>query len=83
MLPAHAEDGHELWLRYRQVAAAQAERDRAHASQLIAGRDTATQVAARSELLQGLGGLLGATLPVSETVTQDGAIVVGTPVRPH
>ncbi len=78
MLPAHAEDGHELWLRYRQVAAAQAERDRAHASQLIAGRDTATQVAARSELLQGLGGLLGATLPVSETVTQDGAIVVGT-----
>jgi len=78
MLPAHAEDGHELWLRYRQVAAAQAERYRAHASQLIAGRGTPTQVATRAELLQGLGGLLGASLPVSETVTQDGAIVVGT-----
>ena len=78
MLPAHAEDGHELWLRYRHMTASQAERYRTHASQLIAGQDTPTQVAARAELLQGLGGLLGATVPVSETVTLDGAIVVGT-----
>ncbi|MBC7988216.1 MAG: alpha-glucuronidase [Luteimonas sp.] len=78
VLPAHAEDGHDLWLRYRQVAASQAQGYRAQASQLIAAQGTPTQVATRAELLRGLGGLLGATLPTSETVTQDGAIVVGT-----
>ncbi len=78
MLPAHAEDGYELWLRYRQVDTAQAENYRMHASQLIAEQGTPTQVAARTELLDGLGGLLGIALPVAETVTRDGAIVVGT-----
>ena len=78
MPAAHAEDGHELWLRYRQIETAQANAYRADASQLIAGQGTPTQVAARDELLRGLGGLLGAALPESEAVTHDGAIVMGT-----
>lgn len=75
---AQAEDGHELWLRYGRLAAGQADAYRVHASQLIAGQGTPTQVAARAELLRGLSGLLGAPLSVSQTVTLDGAIVVGT-----
>ncbi|WP_281352858.1 alpha-glucuronidase family glycosyl hydrolase [Pseudoxanthomonas sacheonensis] len=75
---AQAEDGHELWLRHGRLAAGQADAYRAHASQLIAGQGTPTQVAARAELLRGLSGLLGAPLSVSQTVTRDGAIVVGT-----
>ncbi|KAF1716384.1 alpha-glucuronidase [Pseudoxanthomonas yeongjuensis] len=78
MPAAHAEDGHELWLRYRQIETVQANAYRADASQLIAGQGTPTQVAARDELLRGLGGLLGATLPASDSVTRDGAIVMGT-----
>ena len=78
MPAAQAEDGHELWLRYGQLAASQADAARVHASQLIAGQGTPTQIAVRAELLRGLSGLMGATLPVSEAVTHDGAIVVGT-----
>ena len=75
---AQAEDGHELWLRHGRLAAGQADAYREHASQLIAGQGTPTQVAARAELLRGLSGLLGAPPSVSQTVTLDGAIVVGT-----
>lgn len=75
---AHAEDGHELWQRYAQLPSAHADAYRAHASQLIAGQGAPTRNAARAELLRGLGGLLGAPLPVSETVTRDGAVVAGT-----
>ncbi|MET1163054.1 MAG: alpha-glucuronidase family glycosyl hydrolase [Pseudoxanthomonas sp.] len=76
---ALAEDGHDLWLRYGQLPQGQADAYRTHASQLIAGQGTPTQLAARTELVRGLGGLLGTTLPVSETVSQEGAVVVGTP----
>lgn len=77
--PAHAEDGYDLWLRYRPVAAERADAYRAQASRLIAGAATPTQSATRAELLRGLDGLLGAAPPLSETVTGNGAIIVGTP----
>ncbi|WP_243040428.1 alpha-glucuronidase family glycosyl hydrolase [Dyella sedimenti] len=76
---AHAEDGYELWLRYHALPAAQAATYRDHASQLLAGDATPTQQAIRQELLRGLGGLLGKAPPLEDTVTRDGAIVVGTP----
>ncbi len=79
MAPAHAEDGYELWLRYHPLAAEQIQRDRSHASQLIADAATPTRAAARAELLRGLHGLLGAAPPVSDSVTRDGAIIAGTP----
>ena len=77
--PAHAEDGYDLWLRYRPLPAAQAERSRAHATQVVAPSSSPTQQATRLELKRGLDGLLGRATPLTDTVSGDGAIVVGTP----
>ncbi|WP_233843850.1 alpha-glucuronidase family glycosyl hydrolase [Dyella sp. 2HG41-7] len=77
--PAHAEDGYELWLRYHPLATEQASLYRSRASQLIAGSATPTQTVTRKELLSGLNGLLGREPTSSDTVTSDGAILVGTP----
>jgi len=79
MARARAEDGHELWLRYHPLAAEQVKLYQGHASQLIADAASPTRAAAREELLRGLHGLLGAAPPLSDTVTSDGAIIVGTP----
>lgn len=75
----HAEDGHDLWLRYRPLAVAQADAARSHAAQLVMSQTTPTQAAARGELLRGLGGLLGQPPSASDGVTRDGALLVGTP----
>ena len=77
--PLHAEDGYELWLRYHALATEQANTYRPHASQLIVGSATPTQSVTGKELQRGLGGLLGEAPPLSNTVTRDGAIIVGTP----
>jgi alpha-glucuronidase len=77
--PLHAEDGYDLWLRYRPLPAAQADAYRHHASQLVAPSSSPTQQATRQELQRGLDGLLGQAMPLSDTVTADGAMVVGTP----
>ena len=78
-IAAHAEDGYELWLRYRQLQPATVATYQSRSSQLIAGEDSPTEVATRAELLRGLGGLLGTAPSVSRAVTMDGAILVGTP----
>ena len=77
--PAHGEDGYDLWLRYRLLAPEQVKIYRRHASALIMGAATPTQVATRKELQRGLNGLLGYELPIADRVTGDGAIIVGTP----
>lgn len=74
---ARAEDGYDLWLRYRPLA--QVDAVRAHATQVIAPEATPTQAATRAELLRGLSGLLGTDLAAQDAATADGAIVVGTP----
>jgi len=76
--PAAAEDGHELWLRYRPIAEGEAQAYRAFAMQLVAGAATPTQEATRDELLRGLGGLLGKEPAQSAAPTAAGALVVGT-----
>jgi alpha-glucuronidase len=70
----HAEDGYDLWLRYRLIESPWLERYRSAARELIAPRD-----AARAELLRALPGLLGATPNLATKVTHDGTIVLGTP----
>lgn len=77
--PSRAEDGYELWLRYHPLAPAQAALYRKHAAELIIEASTPTQVVTRNELQRGLAGLLGDSLPLSDRVTRDGAIIVGTP----
>ena len=74
---AHAEDGYDLWLRYRLVEAPWLERYRSAAQELVA--PTAAAPAAQSELVRAMAGLLGSSPPVVEKPTRDGAIVFGTP----
>lgn len=78
-MPAHAEDGFDLWLRYQPIEASLAGDYRSRASELIAPTQTPTQRATRDELQRGLRGLLGRMPNASERITRDGAIVVGTP----
>ncbi|MEL1265440.1 alpha-glucuronidase family glycosyl hydrolase [Pseudoxanthomonas putridarboris] len=73
-----AEDGHDLWMRYVPIDAANAAASRSHATELVAADATPVQSAARAELARGLGGLLGVAPAMSDTVTRDGAVVVGT-----
>lgn len=77
--PARAEDGYDLWLRYHALAPAQADTYRSHATQLIMPSATPTQIATHDELVRGLSGLLGRTPQLSNAVTRDGAIIIGTP----
>ena len=74
-----AEDGYELWLRYRPVESAHSGEYRGAVMQLVAAATTPTQIVTRAELWRGLRGLLGAAVPLSDVVTSNGALIVGTP----
>ncbi len=76
--PARAEDGYELWLRYRPVEAQAADAYRAATRALLPGGDSATIRAATAELERGLGGLTGRTPEVVSTL-QPGVVLYGTP----
>jgi len=76
---AAAEDGYELWLRYHQVEDQWIGPYRAAAAQVVPATNSDTLRAAQAELLRGLGGLLGFPPPLDPDVTQDGAIIFGTP----
>ncbi len=76
---AHAEDGYDLWLRYRPVEAAWTMRYRAFAAELVAPPENAVAI---GELQRALKGLLGAMPPVVQAIGRDGAIVLGTPASP-
>jgi len=75
-----AEDGYDLWLRYRLIAdeTRQAEYRNA-AAYLVMESSSPTLQAARDELTSGVVGLLDASLPIETRVSRDGAIVAGTP----
>jgi alpha-glucuronidase len=75
---ASAEDGYDLWLRYRPVEQPWADRYRAALTQLIAGSESPTLRVAHAELRRGLQGLLGVTLTGAANVSQDGAVIIGT-----
>ena len=77
--PTRAEDGYDLWMRYRLLAPEQVKLYGGHASQLIIGSATPTQTVTREELQRGLDGLLGHGPLLSHDITRDGAIIVGTP----
>lgn len=76
--PAQAEDGYDLWLRYKPLPADVQTRVRANAASILReGRDASIDVAAR-ELHVGLGELLGGPVPIGGDVGA-GAILIGTP----
>jgi alpha-glucuronidase len=87
---ARAEDGYDLWLRYRPVPAEWLEVYRHQVTEIVMGQGAGAGAGARSptldvaqaELARGLEGLLRAAPPVSSHPTRDGAIVLGTASSP-
>lgn len=91
--PSRAEHGHQLWLRYPLLEEPWRSEYRTVAAQVVAciadrpaaagpqggATPSSTLVAARSELMRGLTGLLGASPPLASQVTDGGALLVGTP----
>jgi len=73
---AHAEDGYDLWLRYRPVETSWAARYRPFTAELVAPAGVGE--AALRELRRGMSGLLTATPPVAKRISRDGAIVLST-----
>ncbi len=79
--PAQAEDGYDLWLRYRPLPAAQAVAVAARATTVSRDERDATIELAAQELARGLSGLTGKQ--VTDGAVGDGAIVIGTPGSPR
>ena len=78
--PAHAEDGYELWLRYRPIDdAGLLKTYRAGITGVLVSSTSPTGNATSDELRRGLSGLLDTAIPAIRDVTADGALVVGTP----
>jgi alpha-glucuronidase len=83
---AAAEDGHDLWLRYRAMEPAAAARYRPWAAEiveepgLVAGKTRVST--ATGELDRGLKGLLGTAPSRRESVDRDGAILIGVAESP-
>ena len=77
--PSFAEDGYDLWLRYRAVDAASYPSLGAGDRALITGQDSPTLSAARGELQRGLSGLLGRPVSLATQVANAGDVVLGTP----
>jgi alpha-glucuronidase len=75
---ASAEDGYDLWLRYRAIEQPWASRYRAALTQLVTGSASPTLQVAHAELQRGLQGLLGLSPPAANGVSEDGAVVIGT-----
>ncbi|MEU6114231.1 alpha-glucuronidase family glycosyl hydrolase [Streptomyces sp. NPDC047117] len=75
-----AEDGYELWLRYRQVEdPGQLKRYRAALGTLVRQGGGPLQRSAVDELARGLTGLLGTRVKQRSHAPSDAALVVGTP----
>jgi len=77
--PAGAEDGYDLWLRYKPVEKQWLGKYHADATMLVSAGNSATIRAARDELSRGLSGLLGRPVPKGDTLRGNGAILFGTP----
>ena len=75
----HAEDGYDLWLRYVPVDSSLAEQYRTRLGEMVAPDQTATQRAAREELMRGLGGLLGSAPRLQADGAGQRLLVLGTP----
>jgi alpha-glucuronidase len=75
---AGAEDGYDLWLRYRADAGAAAASS-VSVTEIVADSSSATLTAAGNELRSGLAGLLNRPIPAPPSMSRAGAVVYGTP----
>ncbi|KRG68513.1 alpha-glucuronidase [Pseudoxanthomonas dokdonensis] len=76
---ALAEDGYELWLRYRPLPAAQADALRQQSRQLVVADASTTGQHTRDELLRALQAMTGSAPALASRASQAGALLVGTP----
>jgi len=77
---AQAEDGYDLWLRYRPLDAAAQRTYRAAASELVTpAQRSPTLEAARQELARGLAGMIGRAPADAPRWSRSGAVLLGTP----
>jgi alpha-glucuronidase len=76
---ARAEDGYRLWLRYDPLPSSAKSTYQKRIAAVSAPDDSAAQVAAREELIQGCSGLLGRSVPDVSSTEHDGAVIIGTP----
>jgi alpha-glucuronidase len=77
-VPALAEDGYDLWLRYRMLDTGSIPAA-IPARELVVSEASPTLSAAGRELATGLGGLAGAPVPVVREPGRAGALLYGTP----
>ena len=78
-VPARAETGYDLWLRYRPVDETWRSAYRQALSAVVVQQSSPTGQAVLSELQRGLRGLLGGDVPAAGSVQSAGALLVGTP----
>ena len=78
-IPAFADDGYRLWLRYDKLPDQAVTNYRKQITSLTVAGDSAASAAVREELNSGLGGLLGENIPVGKDAAVSGALVAGTP----
>ncbi|MDB4893534.1 MAG: hypothetical protein JWL61_5389 [Gemmatimonadetes bacterium] len=77
--PALAEDGSELWLRYRKTSdPARLAEYRATIQSLVMHGESPTLTVAREEILRGLRGILDREVTIDTEPTRDGFVIVGT-----
>jgi alpha-glucuronidase len=82
-VPARAETGYDLWLRYMKVEdATRRATYRKTVSTIVVQQPTPTGRIVVAELRRGLRGLLDGAVPVSTSIRADGALVVGTARSP-
>ena len=77
--PASAEEGSDLWLRYRPVEAQWQARYRPLVASIAVPGESPTLRAARDELERGITGLLGVRPRFQSSTSKSGVITVGTP----
>jgi alpha-glucuronidase len=78
---AHAEDGYDLWLRYRPVEKQAQARYAAVATEVVTASHSATAKVTADELTRGLSGLLAKKIAAGDTIRGSGAVLFGTPAN--
>ncbi len=76
---ARGEDGYRLWLRYDQLPQEMIRIYRSRATSVVVPGNSPTLEAMRTELINGLSGLLGQGISAANEPVGDGAVIVGTP----
>src|SRR5262245_29420906 len=77
-----AEDGYRLWLRYDVLPSPAVETYRSQIASVVVDGKSQTFEKIKTELSHGLNGLLGRSIPLSEQVEREGAVVVLTSRSP-